>query len=173
VVFIGALTLLERHPAQGEVVAFGAATCEHDLVWGTVQDLSYRLPRLVHGVVRLAPQAVDAGGVPVPIGPIGQHRLDDSWVHRRGRSMVHVDGLRRMLGHSLFLPLTVAKRGPAVARVPSYGLQAFPALKTPILRVDPSPKCRQPEPAQSSQEGLFWSCLGVGPQGARHARPGT
>ena len=101
VVLFGTVTSLKGHAAQRQIVALGAATGKDHLSGAAVQDAGHGLARLVHGVVGLAPQGVDAGSVAILLGPVGQHGLHHPWIDGGCGSVVQVNSSSRSLLHGL------------------------------------------------------------------------
>ncbi len=85
-----------RHPLDRPVVGLRASGGEEDLLRLRPDRYSNPPPRLLNRLPRLTGEGVDRRGVPEPLREVGEHRLDDLWLHRRRRSMVHVDRSLRL-----------------------------------------------------------------------------
>ncbi len=83
---------------DGGVVGLGAAAGEYHLAVAAVERFGHALAGGVQSVAGFLPDGVDAGGVAVELGEIGQHRLEHALVHRRGAGVVKVDVV--LGGHS-------------------------------------------------------------------------
>ena len=108
-VAFAALGLGKGHAAQSQVVALGPATGKNDLPWFAAQDPGHHSARLIHRFGCLAPLVVDAGGIAIGLGPIGQHGLDDPGIDGRRGCVVEIDG--PSCTHSCSLPFTFLQIG--------------------------------------------------------------
>ena len=82
-----------RHAGQGQVVRFGRAAGQDDLLFGRADQRGDLPPRLLYAFLRFPPEGVVAAGrVAELIGEVGQHRLQHPWVHRGGGVVIHVQG---------------------------------------------------------------------------------
>ena len=80
------------HALQRQVVRFGRAAGEHDLLGGCADQARDLLARLLDRFFRFPAEAViAAGGVAERLREIRHHRLEHARIHRRGRVIVHVD----------------------------------------------------------------------------------
>ncbi len=77
--------------AQGEVIALGRPTGEDDLTWLAAENASAGGARLVDRRARLLPKLIDAGGVPVPLREVGEHRGQYVRVEWGGRRVIEID----------------------------------------------------------------------------------
>ena len=80
--------------AERQVVAFGSAGCEDDLLGGASQNFRNRAPGVLDGSFgRLAP-TMDRGRVAEGLLEVGEHGLQDTWIGRGRGSVVqiHVPG---------------------------------------------------------------------------------
>ncbi len=80
------------HALQRQIVRFGGAAGEHDLLGGRPDQARDLLARLLDRFLGFPAKAViAAGGVPEGLKEIRLHRLEHARIHRRGRVIVHVD----------------------------------------------------------------------------------
>ena len=79
-------------PADRHVVGIGAAAGEDDVAVACIEDSSDLITGRVNGAGGVLPQPVDAGGVAVLPGEVGEHRLNDARINRRRRRMIKVNG---------------------------------------------------------------------------------
>ena len=85
---------LERAVESG-VVALAAAAREDEFGGVAIDQRGDLLAGGVERAADAAAEAVGAGGIAVEVGQVGQHRLDDRGIKRRGGVVVEVDDRRR------------------------------------------------------------------------------
>ncbi len=90
---IAPLRLEHTPPAEhGEVVAFGAARSEAELVGVGTEAVGHALTRLIEGGPCLPAPSVRAGRVPEARAEERRHRLQHFRPDRRGRRVIQIDG---------------------------------------------------------------------------------
>jgi len=79
------------HAPQRQVVTFGAAAGEDDLVRVAVEPPGYRFAGLFDGLLGLAPEAMHRQRIAILFGEIGQHHLQHARVEGRCSAVVQID----------------------------------------------------------------------------------
>ena len=75
-----------------QIVRFGGAAGEDDLLGGGADQARDLLARLLHRLLGFPAEAViAAGGIAEDLEEIRLHRLEHARIHRRGRVIVHVN----------------------------------------------------------------------------------
>ncbi len=88
------------HAEQGEIIAFCRAAGEYDFARLGANLRSDRFPGRIDCLFRFPAVAMaGAAGVAEPLGQIRQHGLKHAGIHRRGRVIIHVDGVVAELAH--------------------------------------------------------------------------
>ncbi len=81
-----------RHTANCQIVRFGRAAGKHD-VFGTRADQGGNLfARRHHGGMRVLTVYMRGRRITEVFPQIGQHRLDDARIDRRGGVVIQIDG---------------------------------------------------------------------------------
>ena len=82
---------LEGCAQDGHRGAFGAAAGKNDFVGSGANQSGDPFPRLIHGLANTSPGSVNAGGIREALLQIGEHRLHNLRMHRRGGCVVKVN----------------------------------------------------------------------------------
>ena len=108
-----------RGALQGQVVGFSGTRSPDDLARIGVDECGYFLARLLDRRFRFpAPGVAARRRVAEVLAQPGNHRVDDALIHRRRRTVVHVD--REMRGH-VHGDGGLTSRRPRPERTPSSG----------------------------------------------------